>query len=109
MTVTARIIILRYFCKSSNLSRGQKDTACRLGRTSTVVDLTNIDWNADKSVAVVSTLTATLKLSRTSHYAVGILVTRRVRERTAINRYENTIACSSPVYKLYKIIINKYL
>ena len=69
----------------SNLSRAQVNTASRLDRTAAGVDLTRVDRTAGKSVTDVSGQTAALKLIRSSEHAFGVLVTRRITGRAAIN------------------------
>jgi len=69
----------------SDLCRAQVNTASRLHGAAAGVDLTRVDRDADKAIAVITTLTAALKLSRTSHCTFGVLVARRIGRRATIN------------------------
>ena len=76
----------------SDLSGTQVHTAGRVHGASAGVRLTRVSWNTDKSVAVVSRLADALELSRTGYKTTRVLVTRRVRRRTAIDYCIHSVA-----------------
>lgn len=76
-----------FVLQNPHLPGAEIDADRRVEWTAAGANLTRIDKTADESVTVEAKLTATLELTRTSHRAVGVLVTWPLSPCATIYRY----------------------